>query len=121
MGTSQGLFHFTEGTLAYAGRYTHTWKSPLHTHGFVEIAFAVGGAAAHHSLAGRREVLPGDVVLLQPGVWHGYENCQPFEVYNCCFSSELLRRELFWASEDPLLGYLLWPARTHLPGMVCWP
>jgi AraC family transcriptional regulator, L-rhamnose operon transcriptional activator RhaR len=108
MGTSQGLFHFTKGTLAYAGRYTHTWKSPLHTHSFVEIAFAVGGAATHHSLAGRRELLPGDVVLLRPGVWHGYENCQPFEVYNCCFSSELLRRELSWASEDPLLGYLLW-------------
>jgi AraC family L-rhamnose operon transcriptional activator RhaR len=50
----------------------------------------------------------GDVVLLRPGVWHGYENCRQFEVYNCCFSSELLRRELSWTREDPMLGYLLW-------------
>jgi AraC family L-rhamnose operon transcriptional activator RhaR len=28
------------------------------------------------------------------GVWHGYQDCQRFEVYSCCFSSELLRREL---------------------------
>jgi AraC family L-rhamnose operon transcriptional activator RhaR len=51
---------------------------------------------------------PGDVLLLRPGVWHGYENCQRFEVYNCCFGSELLRRELAWTREDPLLGFLLW-------------
>src|SRR5439155_1141906 len=60
-----------------------------------------------HSQAGRREMRPGDVLLLRPGVWHGYENCQRFEVYNCCFGSELLRRELAWTREDPLLGFLL--------------
>lgn len=93
---------------AYAGCYLHKWDSPVHTHSFVEIAFAVGGSATHHSQAGRREMRPGEVLLLRPGVWHGYENCQRFEVYNCCFGSELLRRELAWTREDPLLGFLLW-------------
>jgi AraC family L-rhamnose operon transcriptional activator RhaR len=115
VGTSQGLFHFTEGTLAYAGRYLHKWDSPVHTHSFVEIAFAVGGAAIHRSLAGRCNMRTGDVILLRPGVWHGYEISQPFEVYNCCFSSELLRRELSWAREDPLLGYLLWAGPYSSP------
>ena len=92
---------------AYAGCYLHRWDSPVHTHSFVEIAFAVGGSATHHSQAGQREMPPGDVLLLRPGVWHGYENCQRFEVYNCCFGSELLRRELAWTREDPLLGFLL--------------
>lgn len=88
----------------------------MHTHSFVEIAFAVDGAATHHSLAGRHDMRPGDVVLLRPGVWHGYGDCQRFEVYNCCFSSELLRRELSWTREDPLLGFLLWAGPSSSPG-----
>jgi len=116
VGTSQGLFHFTEPMPAYAFGYLHKWDSPVHTHSFVEIAFAISGSATHHSLAGRRQMRPGDVVLLRPGVWHGYEDCQEFEVYNCCFSSELLRRELSWTREDPLLGYLLWAGPYSSPG-----
>ena len=48
------------------------------------------------------------MVLLRPGVWHGYEDCADLDLYNCCFSTELLQRELAWTREDPLLGYLLW-------------
>jgi len=114
--SNQGLFHFTEPMPAYAGSYLHKWDSPVHTHSFVEIAFAVSGTATHHSQAGQREMRPGDVLLLRPGVWHGYQECQRFEVYNCCFSSELLRRELAWTREDPLLGFLLWVGPYSSPG-----
>jgi AraC family transcriptional regulator, L-rhamnose operon transcriptional activator RhaR len=116
VGTSQGLFHFTEATLAYAGPYLHEHDSPVHTHSFVEIGFAVRGTAVHNCLAGRHDMRAGHVVLLRPGVWHGYERCRGFEVYNCCFSSELLRRELSWTREDPLLGYLLWTGPYSAPG-----
>jgi len=108
MDTSREVFYFNEGALAYAGHYLHAEDNPPHTHSFVEIAFAIGGAGTHHCVAGRRTLSRGDVVLLRPGVWHGYEDCQRLELYNCCFSSELLRRELSWTREDPLLGYLLW-------------
>jgi AraC family transcriptional regulator, L-rhamnose operon transcriptional activator RhaR len=108
MDTSQELFHFTDGALAYAGYHFHEEPNPLHTHSFVEIAFAIGGQGIHHSLAGRQLLQRGDVILLRPGVWHGYDDCQRLELYNCCFSSELLRHELAWTREDPLLGYLLW-------------
>jgi AraC family transcriptional regulator, L-rhamnose operon transcriptional activator RhaR len=120
VGTAQGLFHFTDGALAYAGPYLHDHDSPVHTHSFVEIAFAVSGEGVHNCLNGRRELRPGDVVLLRPGVWHGYENCRDLNVYNCCFSSELLRRELAWTREDPLLGYLLWagPYSSPARGML---
>jgi hypothetical protein len=58
--------------------------------------------------------------LHRPGVWHGYENCCRLNVYNLCFSSELLRRELSWVREDPLLGYLLWagPYSSSARGML---
>ena len=108
MDTSRDLFHFTDGALAYAGYHFHSEVNALHTHSFVEIAFATGGHGIHRSLAGRQQLHRGDVVLLRPGVWHGYDQCDGLQLYNCCFSSELLRHELAWTREDPLLGYLLW-------------
>jgi AraC family transcriptional regulator, L-rhamnose operon transcriptional activator RhaR len=115
MDTSHGPLQFTEGTLAYAGLHLHVDGHPMHTHRFVEIAFAVGGTGTHDCLAGRHDLTPGDVVLLRPGVWHAYEDCQRLELYNCCFSSELLHRELAWTREDPLLGYLLWNGPYSAP------
>jgi AraC-like DNA-binding protein/mannose-6-phosphate isomerase-like protein (cupin superfamily) len=114
--TSREPFHFTKATLVYAGPYLHEHDSPVHTHSFVEIAFVTSGSGTHHCLTGRHDVRAGDVVLLRPGVWHGYENCGPLEVYNCGFSGELLRRELAWTREDPLLAYLLWTGPHPAPG-----
>jgi AraC family L-rhamnose operon transcriptional activator RhaR len=108
VGVSDGLFYFTDGTLAYAGHYLHEATHPDHTHSFVEIVVVTGGEGVHRSLAGRQPLSVGDLLLLRPGVWHGYEDCRGLDVYNCCFSTELLRRELAWTQEDPGLGYLLW-------------
>jgi AraC-like DNA-binding protein len=106
--TVRDQLYFTEGAFAYAGHHLHARVQPLHTHSFVEIAFVIGGAGVHQSLAGPQPLRLGDVILLRPGVWHGYDDCANLELYNCCFSGELLRRELMWTREDPLLGYLLW-------------
>jgi AraC family L-rhamnose operon transcriptional activator RhaR len=116
MDTSRDVFYFTDGALAYAGHYLHAEDNPEHTHTFVEIAFVIGGKGTHHYAGGRRALQPGDVMLLRPGVWHGYEDCAELELYNCCFSAELLRRELAWTQEDPLLGYLLWSGPYSAPG-----
>jgi AraC family transcriptional regulator, L-rhamnose operon transcriptional activator RhaR len=102
-----GRAYFTEGVLAYAGPWVHEELQEDHTHSFVEIAVVTGGEAVQRSLAGRHRIRTGDVVFLRPGVWHGYET-RHLELYNCCFSAELLHRELAWTREDPLLGYLLW-------------
>jgi AraC family L-rhamnose operon transcriptional activator RhaR len=102
------LLHFIDGSLAYAGHYLHEDDHPVHTHSFVEVAVVMGGDGVHVSLAGRQRLRVGDVLLLRPGVWHGYEQCRRLDVYNCCFSTELLRRELAWTREDPQLGHLLW-------------
>ncbi|GAA0503032.1 hypothetical protein Ade02nite_36420 [Paractinoplanes deccanensis] len=102
------LLHFIDGSVAYAGHYLHEDVHPVHTHAFVEIAVVTGGEGTHHSLAGRQELRVGDVVLLRPGVWHGYEDCVRLDLYNCCFSTELMQRELAWTRQDPQLGHLLW-------------
>ncbi|MCY1139667.1 AraC family transcriptional regulator [Actinoplanes sp. Pm04-4] len=102
------LLHFIDGSVAYAGHYLHEDSHPVHTHSFVEIAVVMSGSGVHHSLAGRQELQVGDAILLRPGVWHGYENCRRLDLYNCCFSPELLQRELAWTRQDPQLGHLLW-------------
>lgn len=102
------LLHIVDGSFAFAGHYLHEDAHPIHTHSFVEIAVVMGGAGAHRSLAGRQELRAGDVLLLRPGVWHGYEDCRGLDVYNCGFASDLLQRELAWMRSDPQLGHLLW-------------
>ena len=117
---SGALLYFTDGSLAYAGHYLHGRTHPVHTHAFMEVAVMTGGAGEHVSLAGQKRLEIGDVILLRPGVWHGYENCHRLDLYNCCFSTELLQRELAWTREDPLLGYLLWtgPHSLQRRGML---
>ena len=88
-----GRAYFTEGVLAYAGPWVHEEPQEDHTHSFVEIAVVTGGEAVQRSLAGRQPLRTGDVVFLRPGVWHGYDT-EHLELYNCCFSAELLHREL---------------------------
>ena len=114
------VLHFVEGTLVHAGPHVHEDSHPLHTHSFFELALVIGGEGVHHSLAGRQRLQIGDAILLRPGVWHEYEECSSLEVYNCCFSADLVRRELAWAREDPLLGYLLWtgPFSAQRRGML---
>src|SRR3954454_23276329 len=107
LGDAKGLLYFTDGSFAYAGHHIHEHHHPVHTHSFVEIAVVTGGTGTHRTLSGRSALRVGDVMLLRPGVWHGYEDCVGLDLYNCCFSNELLRRELAWTREDPLLGYLL--------------
>jgi AraC family transcriptional regulator, L-rhamnose operon transcriptional activator RhaR len=105
---SRDLLHFVDGSVAYAGHYVHDSVEPLHTHSFVEIVVVTNGSGVHVSLAGRQRLTVGDVILLRPAVWHGYDECRGLDVYNCCISTELLQRELGWTRDDPLLGHLLW-------------
>ena len=108
MDTSQPLFHFNEDALAYAGYYVHNEVKPLHMPQLRRDRLR-DRRPRRSSVAVRRQRLSvGDVILLRPGVWHGYDQCQRLTLYNCCFSSELLRGELAWTREDPMLGYLLW-------------
>ncbi|GAA3194636.1 AraC family transcriptional regulator [Actinocorallia longicatena] len=117
---SKGLLYFTDGSLAYAGRYSHQDTFDAHTHSFVEIAVVLGGQGNHHTMTGDTPLTRGDVVLLRPGTWHGYTECRDLELFNCCFSAELLTRELAWTQEDPIISYLLstGPYSMHRRGML---
>jgi quercetin dioxygenase-like cupin family protein len=59
-----------------AGRYEHEGALAPHTHSFVEVVVVPGSDGVHHAPGGRRRLTVGDVVLLRPGGWHGYEDCR---------------------------------------------
>ena len=89
-------------------RHVLTEATQPHDHDFVELVFVAGGRGMHRSATGLRRLTAGDVLLLRPGAWHAYENCDRLEVHNCCFAASLLRRELAWTMGEAALSYLFW-------------
>jgi AraC family transcriptional regulator, L-rhamnose operon transcriptional activator RhaR len=95
-------------TRIMAELFYFTGDDQRHDHDFLEIAVVLSGRGVHSSIHGDFPIQIGDVFVLRPGAWHVYHDCQELVLYNCCFSLELLQRELAWIREDPLLSYLIW-------------
>jgi AraC-like DNA-binding protein len=53
-----------------------------HSHAFFEIAVVVAGRGTHVSAAGEVALAPDSVVVLRPGEWHGYVDCESLVVRN---------------------------------------
>lgn len=109
-----GIFHyppsrlFPEGMLpVYAQRFVHHRTQPVHDHGFMELVVVIGGSALHRSPDGARPLHRGDVIVLRPGAWHGYESCHRLQIVNCCFATEMLRNQLAWMLDDAVINSLL--------------
>ncbi|MFF5954674.1 AraC family ligand binding domain-containing protein [Streptomyces luteogriseus] len=68
-----GLLFLPDGLPVYAGRYEHEGALAPHAHSFVEVVVVTGGDGVHHAPGGRRRPAVGDMVLLRPGVSHGYD------------------------------------------------
>lgn len=64
--------------------------TPAHDHLFLEIALVEQGEAQHQTASGTAVVSAGQVVIIRPGVWHGYLHCRNMVVTNCLISSSLL-------------------------------
>ena len=92
----------------------------IHDHAYVEIAVIVAGTCLHHSVLGDSRPSTGDVFIFRPGAWHGYAEAKDLSLYNCCFDTALLGRELSWLVDEPYLGRLLWgiPLSAKQHGMV---
>ncbi len=77
-----------------------------HSHDFMEIVLVMDGNGLHRSREGVIEIERGALLVIRPGAWHTYEDCQQLQLYNCCFGYELLNHELAWFREEPRLNYL---------------
>ena len=112
-----GLIYFTDDVVAGVGHHLHARMHPVHTHSFIEIMFVTSGDGVHlsqlgrNTLAVRRRHHPSAGRVARP------RDCHDLQVINCCFDVELLRRELAWTREDPLLASCSGMVPT-LPGRV---
>lgn len=98
---------------------------PAHDHEFMEFQVICGGTCRYRSSAGGGVLRAGDVFLFRPGAWHTIEAVDRLDLYNCCFDSAMLAREMAWMLDHPAIGALLWSiplapqqhgiARLHLP------
>lgn len=93
---------------------------PAHDHAFIEIQLIVAGTCLQRSSLGECRPEAGDVFLFRPGAWHALEHVDGLDLYNCCFDSSLLARELSWMVDLPALGPLLWsiPLEPKQRGMA---
>jgi AraC family L-rhamnose operon transcriptional activator RhaR len=79
-----------------------------HAHDFLEIAVIGPGRGRHVTSQGSREARAGEVFVLRPGAWHGFEACAGLTVGNCCLSAQALRAELAALYDLPMLRRMLW-------------
>ena len=100
----------TVGPPIHVNHPTHRGDIPLHDHDFVEIAVVCDGHAVHRTIHGQQAIGKGDCFVMQPGQWHAYESAHDLAIYNLCFGTDLLLRELAWARTDPVLS-CLFPGR----------
>jgi AraC family L-rhamnose operon transcriptional activator RhaR len=93
---------------------------PAHDHAFIEIQLTVAGTCLQRSPLGESRPAAGDVFLFRPGAWHAVEQMKGLDLYNCCFDSTLLARELAWMIDDSTFSALLWsiPLSPGQHGMV---
>lgn len=81
-----------------------------HGHTFIEIVVLVKGHALHRTSQGLTPLSKGDVAVLRPGSWHEFTQAEDAEVYNVCFTEDLLYHELSGIPRDSMTHYLLWDA-----------
>jgi AraC family L-rhamnose operon transcriptional activator RhaR len=95
-------------------RPPHLLAVPWHDHEFYELAFVIDGTGIHIADDREVEIRPGMVILVPPGVPHGYRMQHKAVVHNCFFRAEVPDFELLWASRDDALGTLF--GRRHGAG-----
>jgi len=98
---------FAAGCPTYANLPTHQGDIPLHQHDFIELALVRDGRAVHRTIHGLQPIAQGDAFVILPGQWHCYERCRDLRLGNCAFGTDVLHRQLAWATGDPALATLL--------------
>jgi AraC family L-rhamnose operon transcriptional activator RhaR len=80
----------------------------VHDHEFVELVVITGGKGIQLTPYGNIPIQTGALFVLQPGVWHGYIDCEELLVNVCCINSQLFDSELAWLRDNAPVRHVLW-------------
>jgi AraC family transcriptional regulator, L-rhamnose operon transcriptional activator RhaR len=82
--------------------------SNVHDHDFVELVMISGGRGVQLTPYGDVPLRAGAMFVLQPGVWHGYTECEDMLVNVCAVDGRLFDCELAWLRDNAPLRHVLW-------------
>jgi AraC family L-rhamnose operon transcriptional activator RhaR len=97
-----------EGGPVWGGVHRLTSGVEAHAHDFLELAVIGPGTGRHRTSQGDHPVRRGQVLVLRPGAWHAFAECEDLVVANCCISARALGTELAALQQIPILRDLLW-------------
>lgn len=106
--TMNWLSDHGDGRVAVIRMPQHSDIGP-HNHLFHELVMIDQGRVNHRTASGLQELLPGDLVLIRPGVWHAYESSDRLALTNCLIHPKLIRQILPWVRHVPPILRLIQP------------
>lgn len=84
----------------------------IHAHDFLEVEVIAGGTGYHVTAQGRRPARAGDLYVLRPGTWHGYDDCHGLFIATASVAPSALVGEAAVLRDIPTLRDLLWHRPT---------
>ncbi len=95
-----------------ASRFCLSTPTPAHGHDFLEMAVVSDGRGVHESQDGRTGIASGAVVLVRPGQWHGYVECDSLVVDNLYVGPGVAQKCFGWVHDVPAVAHLLAASRS---------
>lgn len=79
-----------EGYPILIRRHRDQKPTKRHEHLYHEMVFVESGTAQHLCVDGTRRLVPGDLLVIRPHVWHAYTETKGFGIVNCLFDRRIL-------------------------------
>ncbi|HBL85066.1 MAG: hypothetical protein A2Y17_02490 [Clostridiales bacterium GWF2_38_85] len=111
-------FEFNNFTFHHALDSATEWTKPqftLHVHNTYEIYFLIGGRVSYLIEGVRYELEPGSLLLIKPGIIHGYQihEGEPYERYTFHFNEDFLFSDYREVLKTPFINSVDNPCRHY--------
>ena len=93
----------------------------VHGHTFMEIVLVLAGKGVHLAGEAAAEISAGDVLLVYPGILHGYDRTETLGLVNLVYDPQYLALPLLDGNRMPLFQRFMVPRTPSAPEQVVQP